>query len=171
MNVHQLRETKPTIAQLKRAIMMQARVQLERDLRAYRNEYRNVIEHKQIDVNNANSGAVVSGDSNKENIQEHNDKKDVENVCNALHISESTTYDGSYRSCGELVCSAKRIGHLHRPCVSWRYLWRAYTLFNIATQLPINDKNGRQLLSDCGIENLQTLKFTNREKYFGRLRQ
>lgn len=72
---------------------------------------------------------------------------------------------------GELVCSATHNGHQHRPNVSWRFLWRAYILFNTATKSLIEDVNGRKLLKECGIENAQTLKFYKRDKYFGKKRQ
>ncbi|XP_030383655.1 uncharacterized protein LOC115631129 [Scaptodrosophila lebanonensis] len=75
------------------------------------------------------------------------------------------------RSTGELVCSSLRNGHEHRAHVSWRFLWRAFTLFNVDTNQPINDENGRATLTDLGIENGATLKFVHRVKYFGRKRK
>lgn len=75
------------------------------------------------------------------------------------------------RSTGELVYSEAVSGQQHRANVSWRFLWRAYALYDLETKIPLNDENGRKLLSEFGIENASKLKFCNREKYFGKKRQ
>lgn len=76
-------------------------------------------------------------------------------------------------STGELVCSAAHNGHLHRPSVSWRFLWRAYALYDLTLRRPIDDRGGkgRTKLSELSIRSGQTLKFCSRVMYFGRTRQ
>lgn len=80
---------------------------------------------------------------------------------------------GRASSAGELVCSVTHNGHLHRPSVSWRFLWRAYALYDIKARKPIDDRGwrGGLKLSDLSIESGQTLKFCSRVMYFGRSRQ
>lgn len=182
-------QDQPTIAQLKKAIAAQANIQLKRELRErheerIRRRTQNVLQHatgsnststpypggSQLwgkDDNNHTPANTESSDNNKEKCQEQD------------NITRKTTRETmaelkskpSIRLTGELVCSAAHNGHQHRPCVSWRYLWRAYALFDPANKTLINDENGRKLLSECGIENAQTLRFTKREKYLGKKRQ
>lgn len=98
----------------------------------------------------------------------------VENEHKTKQVNKSKIildYGKPQYSNGELVCSATHNGHQHRPNVSWRFLWRAYILFNTETKSFIEDENGRKLLKECGIENAHTLKFYKRDKYFGRKRQ
>ncbi|XP_023293389.2 uncharacterized protein LOC111676658 isoform X1 [Lucilia cuprina] len=143
-----LPQENPTIAQLKRAIEAQARVQQKRELRE---RYEERIRRRGL------SGTAETI------VEEHKHKQVNKSTKNNLGKPQYAT--------GELVCSATHNGHQHRPNVSWRFLWRAYILFNIATQTFVEDKNGRKLLKECGIENAQTLKFYKRDKYFGKKRQ
>ncbi|XP_046810283.1 uncharacterized protein LOC111676658 isoform X2 [Lucilia cuprina] len=144
----ELPQENPTIAQLKRAIEAQARVQQKRELRE---RYEERIRRRGL------SGTAETI------VEEHKHKQVNKSTKNNLGKPQYAT--------GELVCSATHNGHQHRPNVSWRFLWRAYILFNIATQTFVEDKNGRKLLKECGIENAQTLKFYKRDKYFGKKRQ
>ncbi|XP_058984673.1 uncharacterized protein LOC101900037 [Musca domestica] len=184
-----LPQDQPTIAQLKKAIAAQANIQLKRELRErheerIRRRTQNVLQHatgsnststpypggSQLwgkDDNNHTPANTESSDNNKEKCQEQDNvtRKKTRETMAELKSKPSI------RLTGELVCSAAHNGHQHRPCVSWRYLWRAYALFDPANKTLINDENGRKLLSECGIENAQTLRFTKREKYLGKKRQ
>ncbi|KAI9584181.1 uncharacterized protein LOC119635516 [Glossina fuscipes] len=170
-----LPQKKPTIANLKRAIEIVAKLQLKRELRERQAE--------RLKRRRYNAIIAKTSDDNEENIenlqqqqkqkqQQHSDtQKDIASSV-STEESDKTITKGA-RLTGELVCSTVHNGHQHRPNVSWRFLWRVYALYNLVTNQPINDENagGRQLLSECGIENAQTLKFCKREKYFGRKRQ
>ncbi|XP_073820688.1 uncharacterized protein [Musca autumnalis] len=173
-----LPQDQPTIAQLKKAIAAHADIQQKRELRERQEErLRRRLQHSI-----SNTGATSSSDggvhlwsttndeseSNKEKCQEQETRNTSETMTAAEAALKSI---GPIHQTGELVCSAAYNGHQHRPCVSWRYLWRAYALFDPATKSLINDENGRKLLSECGIENAQTLRFTKREKYLGKKRQ
>ncbi|KAL9926827.1 uncharacterized protein ACN2A1_000228 isoform 2-T2 [Glossina fuscipes fuscipes] len=171
----ELPQKKPTIANLKRAIEIVAKLQLKRELRERQAE--------RLKRRRYNAIIAKTSDDNEENIenlqqqqkqkqQQHSDtQKDIASSV-STEESDKTITKGA-RLTGELVCSTVHNGHQHRPNVSWRFLWRVYALYNLVTNQPINDENagGRQLLSECGIENAQTLKFCKREKYFGRKRQ
>ncbi|XP_065356758.1 uncharacterized protein LOC135951104 [Calliphora vicina] len=147
-----LPQEKPTIAQLKRAIESQARVQQRRE---FRERYEERLRRR---------GLLIE-EPQCQTINEERKHKQVNKSKTNL------MYGKSQYATGELVCSATHNGHQHRPNVSWRFLWRAYVLFNIDTQTFVADENGRMLLQECGIENAQTLKFYKRDKYFGRQRQ
>lgn len=180
----QLPQEAPTIAQLKRAIEQQARVVMQRELRE---RYEERLKRRGISVNDLNkrakqhkqqvSASLRSTNEDNNGNESNDDNNDDNNSTvepNRITDSSGNSYNHiePIHSTGELVCSIQHNGHQHRPNVSWRFLWRVYCLFNIATNLPIDDKNGRKLLcEECGIENAQCLKFTKREKYFGKKRQ
>uniref|UniRef100_A0A1A9UVG0 SNRNP25 ubiquitin-like domain-containing protein n=1 Tax=Glossina austeni TaxID=7395 RepID=A0A1A9UVG0_GLOAU len=163
-----LPQEKPTIANLKRAIEIVAKLQLKRELRERQAE--------RLKRRRYNAIIAKTSDDNEENTenlqQQHLDTQT--DIASSVSTEESNkTITKVARLTGELVCSTVHNGHQHRPNVSWRFLWRVYALYNLVTNQPINDENagGRQLLSECGIENAQTLRFCKREKYFGRKRQ
>ncbi|KAM7353839.1 uncharacterized protein ACRADG_005764 [Cochliomyia hominivorax] len=169
-----LPQENPTIAQLKRAIEVQARVQRKRELRERyeerirrrgltSNELQTTINNMENDDHNDHT-AGSGGDGSEEH------KFVKQKQVNKLK-TKNLKYGKPQYSNGELVCSATYNGHKHRPNVSWRFLWRVYILFNTETKTFIEDENGRKLLKECGIENAQTLKFYKRDKYFGRKRQ
>lgn len=163
----QLPQEEPTISQLKRAIEAQARVQLKRELRE-RQEERQRRRRQSAML----PTATIMVEHEEANSTTENAKTSMQKQQHVTRTCESHgEYNKSVRLTGELVCSATHNGHQHRPNVSWRYLWRAYALYNLATKSVVNDENGRKLLSECGIENAQTLKFTKRDKYLGKKRQ
>uniref|UniRef100_A0A1I8PA86 SNRNP25 ubiquitin-like domain-containing protein n=1 Tax=Stomoxys calcitrans TaxID=35570 RepID=A0A1I8PA86_STOCA len=163
-----LPQDQPTIAQLKRAIAVVSRAQLRRELRERQEERmrrrQNVLQQ---------SPTIVKGLEAMSNTKtEEKSSSSKQNFSNkAPCMSSNMEPIKTVHLTGELVCSATHNGHQHRPSVSWRYLWRAYALFNTATKSMVDDENGRKLLSECGIENAQTLRFTKREKYQGKKRQ
>uniref|UniRef100_A0A1A9ZFH4 SNRNP25 ubiquitin-like domain-containing protein n=1 Tax=Glossina pallidipes TaxID=7398 RepID=A0A1A9ZFH4_GLOPL len=169
-----LPQKKPTIANLKRAIEIVAKLQLKRELRE-----RHAERLKRRRYNAIIAKTSDDNEENTENLQQQQNQKQQHldsqtDIASSVSTEESNkTITKAARLTGELVCSAVHNGHQHRPNVSWRFLWRVYALYNLVTNQPINDENagGRQLLSECGIENAQTLKFCKREKYFGRKRQ
>uniref|UniRef100_A0A1I8PA64 SNRNP25 ubiquitin-like domain-containing protein n=1 Tax=Stomoxys calcitrans TaxID=35570 RepID=A0A1I8PA64_STOCA len=164
----ELPQDQPTIAQLKRAIAVVSRAQLRRELRERQEERmrrrQNVLQQ---------SPTIVKGLEAMSNTKtEEKSSSSKQNFSNkAPCMSSNMEPIKTVHLTGELVCSATHNGHQHRPSVSWRYLWRAYALFNTATKSMVDDENGRKLLSECGIENAQTLRFTKREKYQGKKRQ
>lgn len=158
----QLPQDQPTIAELKRAIVALARIQLKRELRE-RHEER----LRRRGQNEPQPATTHANHIGKEHRQEQDFTRKT-----TCEVSAGTGFSKNVPATGELVCSAKHNGHQHRPSgPSRRYLWRAYALYNPATRSLVNDENGRTLLSECGIENAQTLKFTKREKYLGKKRQ
>ncbi|XP_075153825.1 uncharacterized protein LOC142227267 [Haematobia irritans] len=167
-----LPQDQPTIAQLKRAIEVVSRAQLKRELRERQEERMRRRQHVLQQSTVMDNTTLLYGEKSathingKQRIQEK--KPQWKTTCESSNVVEPSK---TVQLTGELVCSATHNGHQHRPCVSWRFLWRSYVLFNIATKSIINDENGRKLLSECGIENAQILKFTKREKYFGKKRQ
>ncbi|XP_061397308.1 uncharacterized protein LOC133332960, partial [Musca vetustissima] len=190
-----LPQDQPTIAQLKKAIAAQANIQQKRELRERQEERlrrrtQNVIQQATTNMDgtllawwaSGNKTTTTTTNSQLESNNDNTAKEKCQEQDNSI-TRKTTTCETmaatatllkskqSIRRTGELVCSAAHNGHQHRPCVSWRYLWRTYALFDPATKSLINDENGRKLLSECGIENAQTLKFTKREKYLGKKRQ
>jgi len=148
----QLHQRSPTIAQLKKAI---ASISLAQHKRRQRNEHRALAED--------NTGQPEVGD-----------RQQVGMVAAAVAAAAGNEAIPP-RACSscELVNSSLRNGHEHRALVSWRFLWRCFTLFNVDTNQAIDDNasNGRATLTALGIGNGTKLKFVHRVKYFGRRRQ
>lgn len=167
----QLPQDQPTIAELKRAIVALARIQLKRELRERHEERQRRRGQNEPQPATTHDGwgddKTSANHIGKENSQEQDFTRKT-----TCEVSAGTGFSKNVPATGELVCSAKHNGHQHRPSgPSRRYLWRAYALYNPATRSLVNDENGRTLLRECGIENAQTLKFTKREKYLGKKRQ
>lgn len=158
-----LPQKQPTIANLKRAIESTARVQHKRELRE---RYESRLRRRRM------SEEETGNASNSDDDSDHADNRVAPyQKRQQQQVETNAVWLAANRSTGEFVYSTTRCGHPHRTTVSWRFLWRAYMLIDAHTKTPLYDHDGRKLLSECGIENGQTLRFCKREIYYKRHRQ